>query len=566
LQVRFVCCCLGEGNRSHGFSVAKSTHGGRKMRARLSSLALAVALGIGALPLVSAMAAIQTTPGSSNAAVSGSAVVAEAERFLGYPYSYTGDSPATGFSCIGFVWYVYHELGENIPGTNPTAYQAYTQVSESDLEPGDLVFFQGTFAGLFPSHVAIYIGGGKIIHAANPSYGVTISDIQNDPRDGEYWQEHYLSAERPWSGPSTGGGGGVIVRSHKVLLVNTSALDLHSGPSENYTVLTVLYQGARVTVEGWTPGWVRVADSAGTVGWVVRSGVARDLGISGVSSARHLIWRRAKTVYVYSLNVHTGPSLGDSVAFTLPEGSRVAVLSHSAGWAEVKTARGAAGWVVASYLGHHYRRTVTHRSSAVGHTPLRFGVNVRTVPSLRGGIIAGSNGQPVRVLHRSGGWAEVRLSTGTVGWVDGVFLGRRTGAVVRTLSRRAGGGRLVYPDVNIHSGPSVGYSIVGGTFSGMRVHVLGVREGFAHISTSTGIRGWIESRFLEGGARRSSGHRGYHAAVTVRLHNAAGIHAPVIGAVYVGQHVTILGSTDGWYYVRLRTGATGYVDAAYISP
>ena len=85
----------------------------------------------------------------SNAAVTGSAVVAEAERFLGYPYAYTGDSPATGFSCIGFVWYVYHVLGENIPGTNPTAVNAYPQVSEADLEPGDLVFFQGTF-GMIP--------------------------------------------------------------------------------------------------------------------------------------------------------------------------------------------------------------------------------------------------------------------------------------------------------------------------------------------------------------------------------------------------------------------------------
>jgi len=518
------------------------------VKARLVPLALALAACVAAVPVVSAMAAVQTSPGYSNAAVSGSAVVAEAERFLGYPYSYTGDSPATGFSCIGFVWYVYHELGMNIPGTNPSAVGAYPQVSESNLEPGDLVFFQGTFAGLYPSHVAIYIGGGKIIHAANPSYGVTISSLVNDPRDGDYWQEHYLSAERPWTGPASSGGG-VIVRAHHILVVSYSAADLRSGPSVAYTVMTVLYQGDRVTVEGWAPGWVRIADASGTVGWLERSEVERDTGYQPTASIRRVrssAWRDAKTVYVYALNVHTAPSIGAAVAFTLVEGNRVAVLSRSNGWAEIRTARGAAG---------------------------RYGVNIRTVPSLTGGILATSNGSPVHVLRRSGGWAEVRLSTGVVGWVDGVFLGGRGTRVHRVSIHRGrgiSGGRAVYPGVNIHSGPGVGYSIVGGTFTGMRIKVLGYSSGFAHVRTSTGISGWIDERFVEGSTAstvsRSTGVvRGAHATATIRLHSAAGLTASVIGLVYAGQRVRILGSSGGWDYVRLRTGATGYVYAAYIS-
>src|SRR5581483_8669362 len=190
----------------------------------------------------------------------------------------------------------------------------------------------------------------------------------------------------------------------------------------------------------------------------------------------------------------------------------------------------------------------------------------------RGGIIAVSNGYPVRVLRRSGGWAEVRLSTGAVGWVDAVFLGSRTGArpVHRSRSLHSGtsfrGGHAVYAGVNIHSGPGVRYSIVGGTFTGMRVHIFGYRYGFAHIRTSTGLRGWIESRFIVGAAvRQTSVHRsGTHATATIRLHSAAGITARVIGYVYAGQHVTILGSAGGWDLVRVH-GLTGYVDAAYIA-
>ena len=544
------------------------------VKARLLPLALALSLGIGSMPIVSAMAANQTMPGSSNAAVTGSAVVAEAERFLGYPYSYTGDSPATGFSCIGFVWYVYHELGMNIPGTNPTAVGAYTQVSEADLEPGDLVFFQGTFPGLYPSHVAIYIGGGKLIHAANPSYGVTISSLVNDPRDGDYWQEHYLSAERPWSGPATGGSSPIVVRPHKVLVVVVPSLDLRSGDSNEYTVETVLVDGARLTVEGWAPGWVRVRDADGTVGWVVRSAVRNDVGYQPVSTSRRsALWRGAKTVYVYGLNVHTSPSISAPVTFTLSEGSRVAVVTRSGGWDEIKTAHGAAGWVAGQYLGRHDSTTIHHRVSHPGRKPLRYGVNIRLVPSMAGAVEATSNGLPVHVLRWEPYWVEVRLSNGVVGWVDRAFIGvhrvsriHRVSVVHSAIGFR--GGHAVYPGVNIHSGPGVGYADVGGTFAGMRVKVSGYSGEFAHIRTSTGLHGWIEARFIEGVTRTVasiSAARGYHAVATIRLHSSAGINAPVIGAVFLGQHVKILRSVEGWDYVRLKSGARGYVDGSYIA-
>jgi SH3-like domain-containing protein len=549
------------------------------------------------------MAAVQTTaPVFSNAAVTGSAVVAEALNFRGYPYSYTGDSPATGFSCIGFVWYVYHELGMNIPGSNPAAYQAYQQVSESNLEPGDLVFFQGTDPGLFPSHVAIYIGGGKIIAADNPSYGVTISSLVNDPRDGNYWQDHYLSAERPWTGSSisTPSTPTPVRHHHHVLIVIVSSLNLRSGPSMAYSVLTVLSRGTRVRVEGWTPAWVRVATAGGTVGWVLRAGVSRAGGYQPrlgrhlqsrhrlSAATRHYIWASAKTVYVYSLRVHSAPSLSAPVVLNLAQGNRVGIVARDGIWDKILTARGVSGWSLAQYLGRHRfgegsTARVHHRAAGRGfHNALRAGVNIRSLPSMQASVLTVSDGNPVRILQWTSGWAKVQLSNGTIGWVSRIFLGaairnlRATGQP-RSSQRRSPaivGGHAVTAGVRIHTGPSLTDSVESYTTAGMRVRILGYESGFAHVETSSGIQGWIEEAYVAGTAARSvttavtrvtqTPGTGAYATSSVRLHATPSIAGAVIGVLYPGARLSIL-RTGLFDYVRLSTGQTGWVDASYIA-
>ena len=75
-----------------------------------------------------------------------------------------GTSPG-GFDCSGFVWYVFRKAGDPIPRDMWGQYQSGSRVSQANLQPGDVVFFAGTYeAGL--SHDGIYIGGGRFIHAA----------------------------------------------------------------------------------------------------------------------------------------------------------------------------------------------------------------------------------------------------------------------------------------------------------------------------------------------------------------------------------------------------------------
>ncbi len=120
-------------------------------------------------------------------------VAGYAMQFVGYRYVYGGASPGSGFDCSGLVQYVYGQYGIYLPHNAAaqfsTAYGASVG-SMSNLAPGDLMFFAGT-AGPGISHVSIYIGGGRMVHAMTPSLGVGVSSIWDS-----YWVSHYYGAIR----------------------------------------------------------------------------------------------------------------------------------------------------------------------------------------------------------------------------------------------------------------------------------------------------------------------------------------------------------------------------------
>ncbi len=110
----------------------------------------------------------------------------DALRFIGTPYVFGGTS-ASGFDCSGYVQHVYAMLGVALPRTADAQFYAGRPVRGGKV-PGDLVFFQTYESG--PSHVGIYLGGGRFIHSSS-SHGVMISSISD-----EYWSAHYLGAKR----------------------------------------------------------------------------------------------------------------------------------------------------------------------------------------------------------------------------------------------------------------------------------------------------------------------------------------------------------------------------------
>jgi len=106
-----------------------------------------------------------------------------AARYLGVPYVWGGASPA-GFDCSGLVMYVYAQLGVSLPHYTVAQWNATTPIATSDLQPGDLVFFDGL------GHVGIYIGGGQFIHAPHTGTVVQIASLSG------YWAAHLDGARR----------------------------------------------------------------------------------------------------------------------------------------------------------------------------------------------------------------------------------------------------------------------------------------------------------------------------------------------------------------------------------
>ena len=104
-------------------------------------------------------------------------------KFLGVPYVWGGSTPS-GFDCSGFTSYVYkHGAGKTIPRTSAAQYTAAKKISKSQLKKGDLVFFNTSGRGV--SHVSIYAGNNKLIHAAGKS--VKYSNLY----DG-YWNKRIV--------------------------------------------------------------------------------------------------------------------------------------------------------------------------------------------------------------------------------------------------------------------------------------------------------------------------------------------------------------------------------------
>lgn len=125
-------------------------------------------------------------PSTSTGSSTGNAIVATAKKYLGYKYVYGGTSPSTGFDCSGFTSYVYRQHGISLNRTAAGQYSNGTYVSRSNLQPGDLVMFGSPI-----NHVAIYIGGGQIIHASTPSTGVRIDSLNSG-----YYSRNYTGARR----------------------------------------------------------------------------------------------------------------------------------------------------------------------------------------------------------------------------------------------------------------------------------------------------------------------------------------------------------------------------------
>jgi cell wall-associated NlpC family hydrolase len=168
-------------------SVTEVTAKVAQIQAQLASLSTSVVADpLAAQAFASRLTAAGATTGTTTAApaaastggVTGDAVVADARKYLGVPYVWGGTDPAKGLDCSGLVQRVYQDLGIELPRVSYEQAKAGTAVTGglANAEPGDLLAFHSPV-----SHIAIYIGDGKMIEAPRPGLDVRVTDVYDTP-------------------------------------------------------------------------------------------------------------------------------------------------------------------------------------------------------------------------------------------------------------------------------------------------------------------------------------------------------------------------------------------------
>jgi cell wall-associated NlpC family hydrolase len=143
-----------------------------------------------AVSLLLLLTACGSNPPRTQEGGNGGELIPYAKSLIGTPYHYGGESPSTGFDCSGFVRHVYHHTeGIELPRSALAMSRVGTRIKANQMQPGDLVFY--STQGTPYSHVGIFLGNAKFIHAPSTGKKVEIVDMSM-----HYWQEHYNGARR----------------------------------------------------------------------------------------------------------------------------------------------------------------------------------------------------------------------------------------------------------------------------------------------------------------------------------------------------------------------------------
>jgi len=134
---------------------------------------------------VNSRVVIEPRPGDMSV---GTAIAELAMGMVGARYHYGGTDPTEGFDCSGLVFYAYSQAGYRVPRTSQEQFRVARKIALGDADAGDLMFFQDQTK---LSHVGIYLGGGRFVHAPASGQNVTVASL-----DSPYYQQHLVAVGR----------------------------------------------------------------------------------------------------------------------------------------------------------------------------------------------------------------------------------------------------------------------------------------------------------------------------------------------------------------------------------
>ena len=346
--------------------------------------------------------------------------------------------------------------------------------------------------------------------------------------------------------------------------VTASSLNVRSGPSTSYTVVTTVKKNDKVNILQSSNGWYKIETSSGKQGWVSSSYISASNSNTN-NSTNNNTQSNIAIVNTDGLNFRNGAGTSYSIIKVLNKGEKVEVISESNGWSKVKH-DSRLGYVASQYID---KATTNYTIKEVNTD----GLNVRTGPSTSYATIGKLNkGTRVEVISESAGWSKINYNNKTA-YVSSGYLKAVSTSTPDTkpedTTQQYKETKVVNTDgLNVRKGPSTSYESIGKIDKGTSVEVISESDGWSKINYKN-TTAYVATRYLD--KKTTNTEDTTQQYKEIKVVNTDGLNVrkgpstsyESIGKIDKGTSVEVISESDGWSKINYKN-TTAYVATRYL--
>ena len=346
--------------------------------------------------------------------------------------------------------------------------------------------------------------------------------------------------------------------------VTASSLNVRSGPSTSYTVVTTVKKNDKVNILQSSNGWYKIETSSGKQGWVSSSYISASNSNTNNSTNNNTQSNIAR-VNTDGLNFRNGAGTSYSIIKVLNKGEKVEVISESNGWSKVKH-DSRLGYVASQYID---KATTNYTIKEVNTD----GLNVRTGPSTSYATIGKLNkGTRVEVISESAGWSKINYNNKTA-YVSSGYLKAVSTSTPDTkpedTTQQYKEIKVVNTDgLNVRKGPSTSYESIGKIDKGTSVEVISESDGWSKINYKN-TTAYVATRYLDKKSTNTEDTTQQYKEIKVvntdglNVRKGPSTSYESIGKIDKGTSVEVISESDGWSKINYKN-TTAYVATRYL--
>ena len=346
--------------------------------------------------------------------------------------------------------------------------------------------------------------------------------------------------------------------------VTASSLNVRSGPSTSYTVVTTVKKNDKVNILQSSNGWYKIETSSGKQGWVSSSYISASNSNTN-NSTNNNTQSNIAIVNTDGLNFRNGAGTSYSIIKVLNKGEKVEVISESNGWSKVKH-DSRLGYVASQYID---KATTNYTIKEVNTD----GLNVRTGPSTSYATIGKLNkGTRVEVISESAGWSKINYNNKTA-YVSSGYLKAVSTSTPDTkpedTTQQYKEIKVVNTDgLNVRKGPSTSYESIGKIDKGTSVEVISESDGWSKINYKN-TTAYVATKYLD--KKTTNTEETTQQYKEIKVVNTDGLNVrkgpstsyESIGKIDKGTSVEVISESDGWSKINYKN-TTAYVATRYL--